>query len=351
MTPATLFPYLSGFSAALLGALTAVWLRLPIPWLLGALLTTALLNLNGVPVRSSSNGRKIGLIIIGTSLGLYFTPQMVGLLLTHVHWLIAGMLFAVLLGIGGSLLLYRFGKTDFKTAWFASCIGGASEMATIAHRHGARTDQVVAAHALRILLVVSIVPAVYQLAGWHGQDDTLLDIPRHIDYGLLALLLALGAAGGLLLERIKLSNPWTFGPLLFTILLTANQIHLSAMPSEIAHFGQLLIGWSLGNKFQPGFFRQAPRLLALTAVNVIISLTFTALMAWLLHRFSHIPMPTLGLALAPGGVAEMTITAKTLQLGVPLVTAFHVFRLIAVIASANLLYLHIAKLLRIPTQP
>lgn len=46
----------------------------------------------------------------------------------------------------------------------------------------------------------------------------------------------------------------------------------------------------------------------------------------------------LGLGFAPGGVAEMTITAKTLQLGVPIVTMLHVVRMVAVISTAGILY-------------
>jgi uncharacterized membrane protein AbrB (regulator of aidB expression) len=37
------------------------------------------------------------------------------------------------------------------------------------------------------------------------------------------------------------------------------------------------------------------------------------------------------LGTAPGGIAEMAITAKVLQLGVPVVTAFQVCRLVAVL--------------------
>jgi uncharacterized membrane protein AbrB (regulator of aidB expression) len=37
------------------------------------------------------------------------------------------------------------------------------------------------------------------------------------------------------------------------------------------------------------------------------------------------------LGTAPGGIAEMCITAKVLQLGVPAVTAFHVLRYLAVL--------------------
>lgn len=37
------------------------------------------------------------------------------------------------------------------------------------------------------------------------------------------------------------------------------------------------------------------------------------------------------LGTAPGGIAEMCIMAKVLQLGVPLATAFHVARLVALL--------------------
>ncbi|WP_245911163.1 hypothetical protein [Neisseria iguanae] len=48
-------------------------------------------------------------------------------------------------------------------------------------------------------------------------------------------------------------------------------------------------------------------------------------------------MPTLGLGRAPSSVAEMTITAKVLQLGMPPVTAFHVLCM-AVVGLAGWLY-------------
>jgi uncharacterized membrane protein AbrB (regulator of aidB expression) len=39
--------------------------------------------------------------------------------------------------------------------------------------------------------------------------------------------------------------------------------------------------------------------------------------------------------MAPGGIAEMCITAKVLQLGVPLVTAAHVLRVVVVITTTG----------------
>ena len=50
------------------------------------------------------------------------------------------------------------------------------------------------------------------------------------------------------------------------------------------------------------------------------------------------PLATLILGTSPGGIAEMAITAKVLQLGVPVVTAFQVCRLVAVLILVAPLY-------------
>lgn len=332
-----LISYLSGFAAALGGALLAESLKLPIPWLLGSLLATAVLSLNGVRVKAPAFCRKAGLTVIGISLGLYFTPQMALVLLANWPLLLFGMLFAVALGIMGSILLYRYAGTDFTTAWYASAVGGASEMAHLAEKAGAEVGKVVSAHSLRVLMVVTLVPFFYQYMGYRDADGGLLNQNTAVHWGGLAVLLALSCLTARLFERRNWSNPWTFGPLLTATVLTLCGLHLSAVPTAVSQLGQLLIGWSLGNKFAPGFFKSAPRLLSVVAVSVVFSLLCTALATYALSHISGISLPTLGLGLSPGGVAEMTVTAKVLQLGVPLVTALHVARMIAVVMSAGAL--------------
>jgi uncharacterized membrane protein AbrB (regulator of aidB expression) len=44
------------------------------------------------------------------------------------------------------------------------------------------------------------------------------------------------------------------------------------------------------------------------------------------------------LATSPGGIAEMALTARVLHLGVPVVTAFHVARMVAVVLGIGPLY-------------
>jgi len=61
---------------------------------------------------------------------------------------------------------------------------------------------------------------------------------------------------------------------------------------------------------------------------------FGAVLAWM----SGLPAASLALAIAPGGIAEMCITAKVLQLGVPLVTAAHVVRVIVLLTATAPIY-------------
>ena len=60
--------------------------------------------------------------------------------------------------------------------------------------------------------------------------------------------------------------------------------------------------------------------------------------AWIVASIADLHPATLMLGTSPGGIAEMSLTAKALQLGVPVVTAFHVTRMSAVVLLAGPLF-------------
>ena len=110
---------------------------------------------------------------------------------------------------------------------------------------------------------------------------------------------------------------------------------MSALPGWAVNGGQLLIGCSLGSRFSREFFRAAPRFIGAAALSTLLSILLGLLLSLLLAHLSGVPLATLVLATAPGGVAEMCITAKVLQLGVPLVTAAHVLRVVVLTLGAQ----------------
>jgi len=78
-------------------------------------------------------------------------------------------------------------------------------------------------------------------------------------------------------------------------------------------------------------------MLAVTA-TVMLAMALASLFALFLAWGMPAHPATTVLAMAPGGIAEMSITAKVLQLGVPVVTAFHVTRLVLLVTTTGLLY-------------
>lgn len=324
---------------ALAAALLCRAARVPLPWMIGPLLATAAAGISGLPVQASNRLRNLGQGLIGVALGLYFTPAVVALLVTLAPAVVLGALWALLLGYGFYRLLLRTGGPgiDKPTAFFAAAIGGASEMAVLAERHHGRVDRVAAAHSLRVLMVVVLIPVSYQALGVHGADLSLPAAQAVNLPGLLALLAA-AAVGAELLRRLGVPNPYVLGALAVTAVLTANGVALSALPGWASSAGQLVIGVALGARFTPDFVRAAPRWLCSVAVGTLGMIAISAAYAWGVARWVELHPATVLLATAPGGIAEMCITAKVLQLGVPVVTIFHVVRYVAVLLLTAPLY-------------
>lgn len=315
------------------GALFAA-LRLPLPWMLGPLTAMALCNFSGAGLRAPRGARELGQIVIGTALGLYFTPAVAREVIAYWHLLLVAGLFAIALGAIAGWILSHTAGVDRTTAFFASVAGGAAEMTILGERYGARPDRVALGQSLRILAVVVVVPFVLTYSGARGSElFELTAMP--LAWDKLALLVGIAAVAGFALNALGMPNGFMFGPLGVVIGLTVNDVHLSSMPTVLSNGAQVLLGCALGARFQRRSLQSSPRFLAGVLASVVIAMIVAAAFAALLAWISGLPVATLVLATAPGGIAEMCITAKVLQLGVPLVTAAHVTRVAVLITTTG----------------
>lgn len=328
---------------ATLAGVTTQALGWPLPWMVGPLFLVAGLRIAGLPLRPLPGGRHLGQWAIGTALGLYFTPAVVAQLAAHL-----GLVFgtaAAALALGGlcGILTLKLARVDPATAFFASLPGGASEMAHMAERWGGAVDRIAAAHALRLLLVVASVPMALSFSGVRG-EDLYAPLARTVELPRLPLLVAVSLLGLGCLRLLRVPNAWVLGPLLAVALCAAQGMALSALPTPVVNAGQLLIGCALGARFSRSFFKAAPRFMAVSALCTLCALVLAAIVGTVLAWISGVPVATLILATAPGGVAEMCITAQVLQLGVPLVTACHVLRVAVLALGASSAYRLFARL-------
>ncbi|MEO8752949.1 MAG: AbrB family transcriptional regulator [Casimicrobiaceae bacterium] len=329
-----------GCAALAVGALAGygcVLLHTPIPWMLGPLFALATLRILRVDIGVPPPARYVGQWIIGTSLGLYFTPYVVKQV-GELWWLlVVSALFAIVLGYISGVALARLAGFDKTTGIFASVPGGAAEMAILGERFGGRLDRIVAAQSLRILIVVAIVPAAITALGVHGSDPYVQGA-KEFHGGGFAMLMALTLAGGFVFQKFKLPNAFVLGALAVAIPLTATEINLSLLPPLASNIGQCLLGCALGSRFQPEFLHGARRFVTAVALTVVLSIVLSAAFGVTVAWAAGVPPMTLVLGTAPGGMAEMCITAKVLQLGVPLVTACHVTRLVVLLLGTPIVF-------------
>ena len=313
------------------------WLHTPLPWMIGPLLLMAAFNFSGARLRAPAWGRSAGQVVIGTALGLYFTPEVARQVASYWPLLLLAAGVAIVIACICAWFISSVTDTDRVTAFFASVPGGAAEMAVLAERFGARVDRVAIAQSMRILAVVIAVPFVLTYSGVHG-SDVYVPATATLDWGLLALLLAIAAAGGGSLYLAGMPNAFTLGALFSVIALTVSEVHFSAMPALVSNIGQLLIGCALGSRFERGYLDRIPGFVMATLTSIVLAIglaaTFGAGLAWAYG----LPVASVILATAPGGIAEMCITAKVLQLGVPLVTAAQVMRVIVLVSGTGTMF-------------
>ncbi len=326
-----------GLAIAFVGAWLAVWIELPLPWLLGPLLITLLIGSFSISNPCHPRWRMTGQVIIGMVLGLYFSPALMNALSIYWMFIVFGILWSMMLSLALASLQYKVNQLDWATAWFASAIGSASEMVNIAEKHQAQVDTVAVSHSLRIVILVVLVPlfmGLYFDVTWSVPTQLVLNIS--VFSTVLLFVLALVVAK--LFDALNVLNAWILGPLFLVGMLSYFELLNQSFPAWFIAFGQLCIGWSLGSKFPFSFLKNNQKFLFFTLLFNCIALLLSILLVISLVQFVSVDAKVLLLGLSPGGIAEMSLMAKVLGLSVPIIVAFQLSRLIFVILTTRIFY-------------
>jgi uncharacterized protein len=316
----------------------------PIPWMIGPMLAVATLNLMGVRAHSPPYARQMGQVILGSAVSVYFTPTVVAALAANLPAIAAATVSAFFVGGLGALTLSRASGLEGKSTFFASIPGGAMAMAVLAERYGAQIAPVAVAHSLRVSILVILIPFALTYGGFPLEAAPYRpDVP--LDYSILVPWLAFGFVLGEVTERLRLQNGYLLAPIFFGAALTVSGVQLSAVPGWMTEFAQLMFGLVLGARYERAFFARYRLFIPFALLNSFFILIASAAVAVVLALIFDLPLATMIIATAPGGLAEMTITAQALQISVPLVVAFHLFRVVVVNMGTQYIYAFAARIL------
>lgn len=320
-----------------LGGAVCAWIGTPLPWMIGAIFGMGAVQLAGAGFEAPRGGREAGFVVVGANLGLYFTAPVVREVGSLWPWFVGLGLAAIAYGTFSAWILARLSGTDRATAFFGCMPGGAAEMANLGEKYGAAPDRVALAHSLRMLMVVTIFPVAITLAGFHATDDYR---PLSMPFDALGLveLLAIAALAGAAAKLVNVPTAFMMGSLVASTFLTVSGFEFSSIPSWLSNAAQVLMGCALGARFDRSFITHAPRFAMALVPTLVLMLAIAAMVGWGLAAGSGTYLGGGLLAAAPGGIAEMCITAKVLRMSVAFVTAAHVIRYVIVVLLTRPVY-------------
>jgi membrane AbrB-like protein len=310
---------------ASLGGAALTLLHVPLAWMIGALLATAAFSWHRA-VDFPPWARPAGLVFLGLGLGATFSGPVLAAVTGSLPALAIAGILSIAAGVAIAPLFGRLAGTETRVSVFSTVPGGIVVMAMLAHEAKVPVAPVTLAQTVRVLVVVLTFPP---LLGWlapHGDINEFM-APRQ-PFWLPGLLLM--AAVGLLtiwpLQRLGIANPWMLGPCALAILLAGTGHLPSGVPKPLVDAAQVAMGATLGLRLNRAFVLGARRLFHASVVSSIALCLLLAALAVPLAWLAGLPVAAAILGLAPGGMPEMALTAKALELAVPLVLGFHLTR-------------------------
>ena len=192
------------------GGLLFAWLRLPLPWMVGAMMATTICAAAGAPMAIEPRMRTVMITVLGVMLGSVFTPEVAS---RFSEWAASiGVLTGYVICATGVAYLYcrRVAGYDRATAYFAAAPGGLSEMVLSAPQYGGDGRRVALTHAARVMLVVLALPNLLRIwlddLGPYGDEAApiLPDWTAWPEAGEVMLLLACAVVGPFAARAVRL---------------------------------------------------------------------------------------------------------------------------------------------------
>ncbi|MEL7462276.1 MAG: AbrB family transcriptional regulator [Pseudomonadota bacterium] len=316
------------------GGAIATLIGAPLPWMLGALFAVAALALSGArPFRITPSypiwTRNFFVPVIGLSIGSAFSPDV---LVAAIDWwpsLLALLIYVPLAHIMGFWAATRLGGLDGPTAFYGTAPGGFIEAIMLGEEDGADPAMLAVLQFLRLALAIVLVPvglsilqgaAVGSAAGVMIGSGTL----SPGEWGLMAAAAVVGVVAG---RAMNLPAAIITGPILLSGALHLLGWVTGAVPFWMVAIVQLIIGVTLGIRFlgrSADVLWTAGRVALVTAAAVLV---LAGMITAVLTPLLGLRWEAVYLAFAPGGLAEMTLVAVSLETSVIFVSVHHVARI------------------------
>ncbi|HKO10163.1 MAG TPA: AbrB family transcriptional regulator [Alphaproteobacteria bacterium] len=320
------------------GGFVAFKLRLPLAWMIGAIIATTLAALAGLELRMSQGLRSFMVVVLGVMLGSAFTPSILGRAAEWLPSIASLLLYVSLLTALVSFYLRKVANYDPVTAYFAATPGGLNEMTIVGGAMGGDERLISLVHGVRILLIAMTIPIWFRFFGGYQPGGLPGPSGAAIPWRDLVILVLCGAVGLGAARLLRLPAASLTGPMILSAAAHLSGFTASRPPLELIALAQVVVGTAVGCRFAGFPLRQVLRTIANSIGQTAMMLALTIAAALLLSPIVGASVTALVLAFAPGGLAEMSLIALSLGIDAAFVTSHHVARIVMVVLLAPLFF-------------
>ncbi|HTN64314.1 MAG TPA: AbrB family transcriptional regulator [Devosia sp.] len=318
-------------------------MHLPLAWMTGAMTACAIAAMFHLPIEVPGWVRPVASVVLGTMLGSTFGPE---LIVQMGGWLVPalGLLLFLLTATAVSYVYFTaVVKLDPVTALFAGMPGGIVEMVMLGQENGADERTITLVHAARIFLVVLILPFV--LRSFNGSAAAAVAITAAPPFAMLDAIwfLAVAAFGVAVGHLFKLPIRYLLGPMLASAFCHGMGWTTFRLPGELVAGTQLVLGAMIGCRFAGADALRILKILLQSVGAAILLLSLTFLFAFAVSHITQQSLFALVLAYSPGGLAEMSLVALSLNIEAAFVVTHHLTRVIVITAGMGPAYALFSK--------
>ncbi len=331
---------LLALSIGALGGWLAHWAKLPLAWMIGAMLATTAAAVGGMLISLPIQIRNVFVSVLGVMLGAGFRPE----ILDRIgEWGISLGFLLVYCAASGAVGFYFFRRYcgyDRPTSYFAAMPGGLSEMILVGSSVGGDPRVISLSHASRVLIVVLLLPLGFQLLlDYNPANRPPVGAPL-LDLGWQdwAMLGGCALVGALSARALRVPAAMIVGPMLVSAAIHLAGWTRATPPAELVAASQVVIGTAIGCRFAGTSLGFVLRSVRLAGVATLLMLAVTLGAAFAVHAVTDLPVPYLVLAYSPGGLAEMSLVALALSFDAAFVATHHIVRIILVVVLAPAVY-------------
>ncbi|HKP23663.1 MAG TPA: AbrB family transcriptional regulator [Dongiaceae bacterium] len=313
-------------------------LHLPLPWMLGAMATTTIAAISGVRIALMPSLRLVFVAILGVMLGSAFTPEIVQGLATWIGSFAWLGLYVVVATAGVWLFYRRMARYDAATAYFSAAPGGLNEMILAGSAMGGDEARISMSHAARILVAIFVLSFGYRWLGGYTPVGAGTTYAGNIAWGEWLILTGCGVVGYLVARLLRIPAYALVGPMVLSALVHALGITQSRPPVWLVAAAQVVVGAMVGTRFDGVSPRTVGKAVALAIVATAVLLVLAAVFGQAVESTLGIPFSAALLAFAPGGLAEMSLIALSLDIDAAYVSSHHIVRIFMIVLAAPILF-------------